>query len=99
MSSARQELRPLYAILAAPRLFLTHCISRPGWGLFLLLVFGVVIAAGSWVIRDVRTADAQAERMYAGSVIGLRRIGAMQYEAQVTRRKQFSAHTSVEGDI
>ena len=99
MSSARQELRPLYAILAAPRLFLTNGISRHGSGLFLLLVFGVVIAVGSWVIRDVRTADAEAERMYAGSVIGLRRIGAMQYEAQETRRSTLYALTTDDGNL
>jgi hypothetical protein len=94
MSSARQELRPLHAILAETRISLTNALSRRGSSLFLLLVFGVVIAVGTWVIRDVRTANAQAQQMYAGSVIGLRRIGAMQYEAQETRRSTLYALTT-----
>jgi signal transduction histidine kinase len=99
MSSVRQALGPLHAILAKPRLSLTNAISPRGSGLFLLLVFAVVIAVGTWVIRDVRTANAQAQQMYAGSVIGLRRIGTMQYEAQETRRSTLYALTTNDANL
>lgn len=99
MSSARSELRPLHAIPAEPRLSLTNAISSRGSSLFLLLVFAVVIAVGTWVIRDVRAANAQAQQVYAGSVIGLRRIGAMQYEAQETRRSTLYALTTNDANL
>jgi signal transduction histidine kinase len=99
MSSASQELRPFPAILSKPRLSLRNAISRGGSSLFLLLVFAVVIAVGTWVIRDVRSANAQAQQIYAGSVIGLRRIGAMQYEAQETRRSTLYALTTNDANL
>lgn len=99
MSSASSELRPLHAIAAEPRLSLKNAISGRGSSLFLLLVFAVVIAVGTWVIRDVRSANVQAQRVYAGSVIGLRRIGAMQYEAQETRRSTLYALTTNDANL
>ena len=99
MSSARQALRSSHPILAEPRLFLTNAISRRGSSLFLLLVFAVVIAVGTWVIRDVRSANVEAQQIYAGSVIGLRRIGAMQYEAQETRRSTLYALTTNDANL
>lgn len=99
MSSASSELRPLHAIAAEPRLSLKNAISGRGSSLFLLLVFAVVIAVGTWVIRDVRSANAQAQQVYAGSVIGLRRIGAMQYEAQETRRSTLYALTTTDANL
>ena len=94
MNSASQELRPRRAILAKPRRLLTNAISRRSSSLFLLLVFAVEIAVGTWAIRDVRTANTQTQQIYAGSVIGLRRIGAIQYEAQETRRSTLYALTT-----
>lgn len=99
MSAARDELKPLSVIGAQSRGSWTRALSRPGSGLFLLMVFAVVIAVGTWVIRDVRTADIEAEQMYAGSVIGLRRIGAMQYQAQETRRSTLYALTTNDGNL
>jgi signal transduction histidine kinase len=99
MSSARQELRPLHAIPVETRLSLTNALSRRGSGLFLVLVIAVVIAVGTWVIRDVRTANAEAQQIYAGSVIGLRRIGAIQYEAQETRRSTLYALTTNDANL
>jgi len=99
MSAARQDPRPLSAVEAQSRLSWKGALSRRDSSLFLLLVFGVVVAVGTWVIRDVRNADAEAERMYTGSVIGLRRIGAMQYEAQETRRSTLYALTTNDANL
>jgi signal transduction histidine kinase len=99
MSSASTELRPLHTALAGPRLLVTNAVSRRGSSLFLLLVFAVVIAVGTWVISDVRSANVEAQQIYAGSVIGLRRIGAMQYEAQETRRSTLYALTTNDANL
>jgi signal transduction histidine kinase len=67
--------------------------------LFLLLVFGVEIAVGLFVIRDLLTAYAEVERVYAGSVRGLQSIGELQYEAQETRRSTLYALTTTDGNL
>jgi signal transduction histidine kinase len=62
--------------------------------LLLLVVFCVVTIVGIWIIRDLHTANLEAQKMYAGSVLGLHRIGELQYEAQETRRATFYALTT-----
>src|SRR5246127_3425711 len=66
-------------------------IARHSSSLLLFMVFCVVIAVGVFMIGDLHTATAQAQRMYAGSVQGLRSIGELQYEAQETRRSTLYA--------
>jgi signal transduction histidine kinase len=68
--------------------------SRYPSALLLLLVFGVEVGVGVFVIRDLRTANLEAENMYARSVLGLRQIGELQYEAQETRRATLYALTT-----
>jgi len=60
--------------------------SRYGFVLLLLLVFFFEVGVVLFVIQDVFIGDDQIKHMYDGSVVGLRRIGEMQYEAQETRR-------------
>ena len=73
----------------------------PGYGssLLLLLVFAVELAVGMFVVRDLRSANVETQRMYAGSVLGLRRIGEMQYQAQETRRSTLYALTTSDSNL
>src|SRR5947209_19036057 len=71
-------------------------IARHSSSLLLFMVFCVVIAVGMFMIGDLHTATDQAQRMYAGSVQGLRQIGELQYEAQETRRSTLYALRSEE---
>jgi signal transduction histidine kinase len=56
---------------------------------------GVVI----FVIRDLRAADREVQRIYAGSVLGLRGIGELQYQAQETRRSTLYALTTNDSNL
>src|ERR1700752_2395097 len=74
-------------------------IARHSSSLLLLMVFCVVIAVGAFMIKDLHTATDQAQRMYAGSVQGLREIGELQYEAQETRRSTLYALTTNDSNL
>src|SRR5438309_10980340 len=67
--------------------------------LLLLLVFVVELGVGVFLLRDLRTANVEAQRMYAGSVLGLRRIGELQYQAQETRRATLYALTTSDSNL
>jgi signal transduction histidine kinase len=88
---------------AAPRATRTRVVwrslARHSSSLLLLLVFGVEVAVGAFVIRDLRTANVEAQSMYAGSVLGLRRIGELQYQAQETRRTTLYALTTNDSNL
>lgn len=73
--------------------------SRYSSALLLLLVFCAVTVVGKFVIRDLRNADVEAQRMYAGSVIGLHRIGDLQYDAQETRRTTIYALSTSDSNL
>jgi signal transduction histidine kinase len=74
-------------------------LSRYSSGLVLLLL--VVVEAGvvDFVIRDLRSASHEVQRMYAWSVLGLRRIGGLQYDAQETRRSTLYALTTNDSNL
>jgi signal transduction histidine kinase len=74
-------------------------LSRNSSSLLLLVVFCVETGVGLFVIRDMRTANVEVQRMYAGSVQGLRRIGELQYEAQETRRSTLYALTTNDSNL
>src|ERR1700745_1573620 len=74
-------------------------IARHSSSLLLFMVFCVVIAVGVFMIGDLHTATDQAQRMYAGSVQGLRQIGELQYEAQETRRSTLYALTTNDSNL
>lgn len=73
--------------------------SRYNYTVLLLMVFGVELAVGMFVIRDLRTANVEAQSMYAESVLGLRRIGELQYDAQETRRSTLYALTTNDSNL
>jgi len=63
------------------------------------MVFCVVVAVGIFMMGDLHTATEQVQRMYAGSVQGLRQIGELQYEAQETRRATLYALTTNDSNL
>jgi len=73
--------------------------SRYGSGALLFLVFCAVMVIGVFVIHDLHSADVEAQKMYAGSVRGLRRTGELQYEAQETRRCTFYALSTNDSNL
>jgi signal transduction histidine kinase len=72
---------------------------RHSAGLLLVLVFAVEVGLGVLVIRDLLTTYGQVERVYIGSVQGLRSIGELQYETQETRRSTLYALTTDDGNL
>src|SRR5205814_744147 len=67
--------------------------------LLLLIVFLVVIVVGLFVVCDLHSTNVEAQKMYAGSVLGLHRIGELQYQAQETRRSTFYALTTNDSNL
>ena len=82
-----------------PRDRVLGVFSRYPSALLLLVVFSVEVGVGMFVIRDVRTASVEAQQMYARSVLGLRQIGELQYEAQETRRSTLYALTTNDSNL
>lgn len=74
-------------------------IARHSSSLLLFMVFCVVMGVGAFMIGDLHTATVQVQRMYAGSVQGLRQIGELQYEAQETRRSTLYALTTNDSNL
>jgi signal transduction histidine kinase len=79
--------------------WLWHILARHGFTLLLLLVLGFEVGVVPFLIRDVFIGDEQIQRMYDGSVLGLRRIGDLQYEAQETRRSSLYALSTNDGNL
>jgi signal transduction histidine kinase len=76
-----------------------HEVSRYSTALLLLMVFCVETGVVIFVIRDLRSADREVQRIYAGSVLGLRGIGELQYQAQETRRSTLYALTTNDSNL
>jgi signal transduction histidine kinase len=74
-------------------------VSRYSSTLLLLMVFSVETGVVIFVIRDMRAADNEVQRMYVGSVLGLRSIGGLQYDAQETRRSTLYALTTNDSNL
>ena len=73
--------------------------TRYSSALFLLLLIGLEAGVVRFVIRDVRSANNEVQRMYASSVLGLHRIGSLQYDAQETRRSTLYALTTNDSNL
>jgi signal transduction histidine kinase len=82
-----------------PRDRVLGVFSRYASALLLFVVFSVEVGVSIFVIRDVRTAGLEAQQMYARSVLGLRRIGELQYQAQETRRSTLYALTTTDSNL
>jgi len=76
-----------------------HEVARYSSTLLLLMVFCVETGVVIFVIRDLRAADREVQRIYAGSVLGLRGIGELQYQAQETRRSTLYALTTNDSNL
>ena len=74
-------------------------VSRYSSTLLLLMVFTVETGVVIFVIRDLRAADSEVQRMYVGAVLGLRGIGGLQYDAQETRRATLYALTTNDSNL
>jgi signal transduction histidine kinase len=74
-------------------------LSRYSSALFLVLLIGLEAGVVRFVVRDVRSADNEVQRMYASSVLGLHRIGNLQYDAQETRRATLYALTTNDSNL
>ena len=97
MSERRQNVSPLESPDAgnrAPKSF-----SRYPTALLLLVVVAVEVGVSLFVIRDVRAVSVEAQQMYARSVLGLRQIGELQYQAQETRRSTLYALTTNDSNL
>jgi signal transduction histidine kinase len=66
--------------------------------LLFMVCFGVAVV-GAFVIRDLRAANDEAQKIYTGSVHGLQRIGELQYDAQETRRATLYALTTTDSNL
>ena len=100
MSERAQVTTHEGAATFAPRLGRTPAfLTRYSSALFLLLLIGLEAGVVRFVIRDVRSADNEVQRMYASSVLGLRRIGNLQFDAQETRRATLYALTTNDSNL
>jgi signal transduction histidine kinase len=63
-----------------------------------MVCLGVAVV-GVFVVRDLQTASAEAQKMYSGSVHGLQQIGELQYYAQETRRATLYALTTADSNL
>lgn len=67
--------------------------------LLLLVVVIVEAAVVRFVIRDLRSAGREVQTIYASSVLGLRNIGSLQYDAQETRRSTLYALSTKDSNL
>src|SRR5260370_1314886 len=97
-----QNKRARKGTLAGPAALLDRVLalaSPYNSSLLLIMVFLVVTLVGRFVIRDLHATNVEAQKMYAGSVQGLQRIGELQYEVQETRRSTFYALTTNDSNL
>jgi signal transduction histidine kinase len=95
MSERNQQTAQAGAASFVPRLGTSPGLfTRYSSALLLLVVVILEAAVVQFVIRDVHSANTEVQRMYAWSVLGLRRIGSLQYDAQETRRSTLYALTT-----
>jgi signal transduction histidine kinase len=73
--------------------------SRHNATLLLFIVCCGVAVVGAFVIRDLRSANNEAQEIYTGSVHGLQRIGELQYQTQETRRATLYALTTTDSNL
>jgi signal transduction histidine kinase len=100
MSERTHQTAPAGVAFFAPRVGKSPAfLSRYGSAILLVLLVGIETGVVRFVIRDVRSANNEVQRMYAWSVLGLRRIGGLQYDAQETRRSTLYALTTNDSNL
>jgi len=73
--------------------------SRHNVTISLVVVLCVAAIVGMFVMRDLQTANTEAETLYLVSVQGLRRIGELQFDTQETRRATLYALTTNDSNL
>lgn len=83
-----------------PRTGMPHAFV-PRYSSVLLLVLLVIVecVVVRYVIRDLGAAGREVQTMYASSVLGLRRLGSLQYDAQETRRSTLYALSTKDSNL
>ena len=82
------------------REFLTTIVARHATTLLLLLlVLGVELVLGTFVVRDLLATQGQVQQIYLRSIQGLRGIGELQYQTQEARRSTLYALTTNDGNL
>ncbi len=99
MAEERKRAQRRLSFPTGKRRVVFQWLSRFSPTLLLLMVFGVEGGVGIFLMRDLHTANTETQRMYAGSVLGLRRIGELQYQAQETRRATLYALTTSDSNL
>lgn len=74
-------------------------LSKFASAVLLALVLEVVVLTYVYVIGDLYNANQRAQKIYEFSVLGLHRIGDLQYAAQETRRSTFYALSTVDSNL
>lgn len=74
-------------------------VSRHNAIILLLTVCCGATTIGTFVVRDMREANIEAEEIYTRSVHGLQRIGELQYYTQETRRATLYALTTSDSNF
>ena len=92
-------MRTITQYLAKLKAQTVRVFPRRGFTVLLFLVFAGELGITLFVIRDLIFSDDQIQKMYDGSVLGLRQIGELQYEAQETRRSTLYALTTNDGNL
>lgn len=87
----------IYPMTFLDRLFIAA--SRHNATLLLFLVCVALVVIGAVVIRDLQAANAEAQKMYAGSVRGIQGIAELQYDTQETRRSTLYALTTIDSNL
>jgi len=98
-SSAKYEAAQSPAAPVSTMDRVVSAVLRHNATLLLVLVFCAVAVVGVFVIRDLQTANAEAQNIYAVSVQGLREIGELQFDAQETRRATLYALTTNDSNL
>ncbi len=91
------DRRAVYPVPSGDR-FLSAA-SRHNASVLLFFVCCGVAVVGAFVIRDLQSANAEAQEIYTGSVHGLQRIGELQYQTQETRRATLYALTTTDSNL
>src|SRR5499427_1559816 len=98
-SAAKYEAAQTPAALVSTMDRVVSAVLRHNATLLLVLVFCAVAVVAVFVIRDLQTANAEAQNIYAVSVQGLREIGELQFDAQETRRATLYALTTNDSNL
>jgi len=88
---------PIYGIAGVDRL-LSRASRHSSVLLLVALCCGVAVI-GIFVVRDLNSASEEVQRIYREAIGGEKRVGALQYDAQETRRAILYALTTTDSNL